>query len=165
MDVIGFLQEENTRLRNLIGSLITNYSTLTRDEVFASVREICDATVNHLDKQHHLLLERLRGKEGYEDLFHRINAARSAVADEVGRLVEVHVDEPEYRSCLADLLKTLERHAAVSDEFYRHVASTLSSPEWDAINESFKAHIFQTGATAEQMTTTHGIQDISIHDR
>lgn len=165
MDVISFLQEENTRLRNLIWTLITNYKTSTRDEVFDSVREICDGIVNHLDKQRHVLLEKLNASSCPEDLMQRLATERSGVSDEIGRLVEVHVDEPEYVECLTAVLRELDEHAAISDEFYRHVATTVKGPEWDAINESFKSHLFQSGMSLETMTTTQGIQDISLNDR
>ncbi len=165
MDVIEYLKEENLRIRKLIQRLITNYRIWSRDEVFDRVREICDGIMVHLNKQDHLLLQHILIHESLKDSVHTVKGARSAVEDEVGRLVEVHVDEPEYVKCLDMVLRQVIDLANASEDLYDGIRKTLSKEESDALTENFKAHLFQSGAGFDAMTTHPGVQDISVNDR
>lgn len=165
MDVIEFLREEALHIRKLLQRLLTNCRFWTRDEVFDRVREVCDATMVHLEKQRHLLLEHVAEHQSMNNELHQTQKEISSVEDELGRLVEVHVDEPEYESCLNALLNRLVQHARVSEDLYDVVRKTLGNEEMAAINEGFKSHIFQSGFSSDAMTSHPGVRDVSVHDR
>src|ERR1700733_5111143 len=100
MNVFEYFPDEEQSIELSLVELTANYEVWSREQVFDRVKLICDNLMGHLKKHDALLLSKLEGSSQLVSLLADYKKDRAAVEEEIGQLVEVHVDEPEYEECL-----------------------------------------------------------------
>jgi hypothetical protein len=137
MNVFEYFAEEEQHMEQSLAELIANYEIWSREQVFDAVKVICDSIKGHLKKQSILLLSKLEGSAQRTGLLDEARNDHDRIEEEIGQLVEVHVDEPNYDEYLRNLLKALKQHIAFSKRLYGGVQRSVSKPELDRLNEEF----------------------------
>jgi hypothetical protein len=138
MNIFDYFDEEESDIEKKLKELTENYEVWTREQVFDRVKAVCDAIMGHLKKQSLLILKNFTpGNEELISLFREAQKDHMVVNEEIGQLVEVHVDEPNYDECLASLLKVMETHIEFSKRLYAGLKANLSTQELDNLNAQF----------------------------
>jgi hypothetical protein len=137
MNVFEYFQGEEQFIELSLVELTANYEVWSREQVFDRVKLICDNLKGHLKKHDVLLLSKLEGSSQLQNLLTDYKKDRAAVEEEIGQLVEVHVDEPEYDDCLVKLLKVVEAHIAFSRQLYEGIQQFATKQELDKLNKQF----------------------------
>jgi len=138
MNIFDYFAEEETDIENKLAELTKNYEVWTREHVFDRVKEVCDAIMGHLKKQSLLLLNNITGGSAeLRALFAEAQKDHMKVQEEIGQLVEVHVDEPNYDEYLRNLLNVLQEHIVFSKRLYAGVQENMSKQELDNLNAQF----------------------------
>jgi len=126
----------------MLEELIKNYPKMTREAAFAQVKGICGAIENHLRKQKTLLIDNLPQDSLDCPILKESENDRAKVSEEMGQLVMVHVDEPEYVGCLSKLLQAVNGHIEFSERFYAHLRKMIPKENLDGINSSLEEEVF-----------------------
>jgi hypothetical protein len=136
MDIFAFLEEEVIDIEKKLNELRDHYSDWSREHVFDRVKLICDAIGAHIKKEKSLLVDNVDVTSSeITTLMTEYNKDRAELTEEVGQLVMVHVDEPEYQECLAKLLKVVEEHVAFSRKFYAKLKEHMTQSQLDLSNQ------------------------------
>src|SRR5262249_4383828 len=114
-----------------------NYRIWTREQVFDRVKEVCGAITGLLKKESSLLLKRLTPSGELATAVREAQSDARRVEDEIGQLVEVHVDEPHYESYLENLLKVMRNHLSFSKKLFATIKEKGSQQEINNINVMF----------------------------
>ncbi|PWU00400.1 MAG: hypothetical protein C5B53_04120 [Candidatus Melainabacteria bacterium] len=133
--VFNYLKEEQDFVIANLRELVKNLPDKNREEVFDEVKLICDKLRGYFKKQSSLLLDELENKGEYSGLIKKTKKTHDRLFDDLENLVMIHVDEPGYRSYLANLLKDCEIYFSASDELFAKLAQTLPKPALKRINE------------------------------
>jgi len=138
MNIFEYFAEEESDIERKLHELTKNYEMWTREQVFDRVKEVCDAIMGHLKKQSLLILQNFTpGTEELRNLFREAQEDHMLVNEEIGQLVEVHVDEPNYDEGLRNLLAVVEKHVAFSKRLYSGLQANLSKQDLDNLNAQF----------------------------
>jgi hypothetical protein len=136
MDIFAFLEEEVLEIEKKINELRENYSEWSREHVFDRVKLICDAIGAHVKKEKSLLVDNVdTSSSEMTALMSEYAKDRARLTEEVGQLVMVHVDEPEYQECLTKLLKAVEEHVSFSRKFYADLKKHMTQSQLDVSNQ------------------------------
>jgi hypothetical protein len=136
MDIFAFLEEEVLDIEKKLKELIENYSEWSREHVFDRVKLICDAIGAHTKKEKALLVENVDTTSSeMQSLMTEYNKDRAKLTEEVGQLVMVHVDEPEYQECLGKLRKVVEEHVTFSRKFYADLKKNMTQSQVELSNQ------------------------------
>ena len=141
MNIFAFFQEEQQDIDEKLRYVTENYATLTREEVFDKVKYIGDAVTGHLKKQEKLLLAHIEKSEKVQPFLEAVQKDRANLEEELGQLVMVHVDEPEYQECLKRLLLIFDDHIKFSNEMYEKLKEFLSAQDLVEINEELNVMV------------------------
>lgn len=138
MNIFDYFAEEESDIEHKLQQLTENYEIWTREQVFDRVKEVCDAIIGHLKKQSLLILKNLTpANDELEKLFREAQNDHMLVNEEIGQLVEVHVDEPNYVESLTALLQVCQKHTQFSKRLYAGLQANLSKQELDNLNAQF----------------------------
>ena len=151
MNIFAFFKEEQQDIEEKLLYVTENYGTLSKEEVFDKVKYIGDAVTGHLKKQEKLLLSHV-DKTGdnavdpakVQPFLDACRKDQSNLKEELGQLVMVHVDEPEYQKCLKKLLLIFEDHIKFSNEMYEKLKDFLSAQDVAEMNEELNVMIHQS---------------------
>jgi hypothetical protein len=135
MDIFSYFDEENRDIEKKLADVTTNYKTYTTEQVFDKVKVVCDSIMAHLKKQENLLLVNIDKTPQIETLLIDCQKDRANIEEEIGQLVMIHVNEPEYDDNLAKLLKAIEQHIAFCRGFYAKLKETVSPEQLEKVNE------------------------------
>lgn len=144
MNIFEYFDEEERDIEAKLEALTANYEIWTREQVFDKVKEVCDAITGHLKKQSTLLVSNIKGHDSLSDLYEAAQRDHRKVEDEIGQLVEVHVDEPGYDEYLKNLLNVLHEHIAFSKKLYADIKAKVEPASLDALNEKFNNMILHS---------------------
>jgi hypothetical protein len=134
-DVFKYLREEQAFILSGLKELVQSFPEKTREEVFDEVKLVCDKLRGYFKKQATLLLDELENRNEYSGLIKKTEKTHDRLSGDLENLVMIHVDEPGYRSYLANLLKDCEMYFSASDELFAQLGTTLSKPVLKRINE------------------------------
>jgi hypothetical protein len=141
MNIFAFFKEEQQDIEEKLKYVTENYGHLSREEVFDKVKYIGDAVTGHLKKQHKLLLSHVEKNEKVQPFLDACQKDASILKEELGQLVMVHVDEPEYEKCLKCLLLIFEDHIKFSNEMYEKLKDFLSEQDVVEMNEELNVMV------------------------
>jgi len=136
MNIFAFFIEEQQEIEDKLKYVTENYGHLSREEVFDKVKYIGDAVTGHLKKQERLLLSHVEKTDEVQPFLAACKKDFSNLKEELGQLVMVHVDEPEYQKCLKRLLLIFEDHIKFSNEMYEKLKDFLSEQDVVEMNEA-----------------------------
>ena len=134
MDIFDYLAEEDKDIENKLKEVTDNYTRWSRERVFDRVKLIGDEIMGHVKKQDHLLIEHVEKTYSTAKWLRESAKDRMAVEDELGQLVMVHVDEPNYEECLAQLLKVVRDHVVFSRRLFAALRVEIPKAEQDSMN-------------------------------
>lgn len=137
MNIFEYFDEEERDIEAKLEALNANYEIWTREQVFDKVKEVCDAIMGHLKKQNALLLNNIKGVPALAGMLADAQKDHLKVQDEIGQLVEVHVDEPGYDEYLKNLLVVLEEHIEFSKRLYENIDKSVNPQDLDNLNAQF----------------------------
>ena len=135
MDIFSYFDEEILDIEKKLTDVTANYKSYTTEQVFDKVKVVCDSIMAHLKKQDSLLLSNIDKTPEIEGLMVGCQKDRAKIEEEIGQLVMVHVNEPEYDDYLANLLKVIEEHMTFSRTFYKNLKQHVSESQLAKINE------------------------------
>ena len=136
MEIFAFLEEEALDIEKKLKELRKNYSQWSREHVFDRVKLICDAIGGHLKKEKDLLTGNVDLHSAQvKELMSEREKDSAKLTEEVGQLVMVHVDEPEYEECLNKLLQAVEQHVSFSRHFYARLKGQMTQGQLDSTNQ------------------------------
>ncbi|MDR3613442.1 MAG: hypothetical protein P4L53_07740 [Candidatus Obscuribacterales bacterium] len=141
MNIFAFFKEEQQDIEEKLKYVTENYGHLSREEVFDKVKYIGDAVTGHLKKQHKLLLSHVEKNEKVQPFLDACQKDASILKEELGQLVMVHVDEPEYEKCLKRLLLIFEDHIKFSNKMYEKLKDFLSEQDVVEMNEELNVMV------------------------
>ncbi len=135
MDIFSYFEEENADIEKKLSDVTTNYNSYSTEEVFDRVKVICDSIMAHLKKQENLLLANIDKTPQITQVLEECQKDRARIEEEIGQLVMIHVNEPEYDDNLAKLLKVIEQHIAFSRTFYSKLKQVVPAAQLEKVNE------------------------------
>jgi hypothetical protein len=141
MNIFAFFKEEQQEIEEKLKYVTEIYGTLSREEVFDKVKYIGDAVTGHLKKQEKLLLSHVEKTEKVQPFLEACQKDANNLKEELGQLVMVHVDEPEYQKCLKKLLLMFEDHIKFSNEMYEKLKDFLSEQDVVEMNEELNVMV------------------------
>lgn len=133
--VFKYLKEEQAFVLSNLQELVQNFRDKSREEVFDDVKLICDKLRGYFKKQSTLVFDELENENEYTGYIKKAKKTHDRLFDDLENLVMVHVDEPGYRSYLANLLKDCEMYFSASDELFDKLAGSLPKQVLKRINE------------------------------
>ena len=142
MEMFSYLKEEEQYIADQLVDTIERYGILTRDVVFEKVKATCAAITAHLQKQETLVLAHIGADPSFKEVLDEAVRNRTALAEEVGQLVMVHIDEPAYTDSLRKLLEKLQKYNQYSVELYSTIENKASKLEITNMASSFQEQMF-----------------------
>jgi hypothetical protein len=135
MDIFSYFDDETRDIEKRLDDVVTNYKNYSTELVFDKVKVICDSIMAHLKKQENLLLVNIDKNEKIESMLPDLQTDRARIEEEVGQLVMIHVNEPEYDTQLASVLKVIRRHIEFSRSFYACLKETVPHEQIEKVND------------------------------
>jgi len=137
MNIFEYFTDEVADIERKLDELTRNYSNWSREQVFDSTKEILDEIGGHLKKQNVLLFQNCADVSKQSDLLAQAQRDHAKIEEEIGQIVEVHVDEPNYDEYLRNLLTTIHEHIAFSKKLYAEIQSRSSETDLASLNAQF----------------------------
>ncbi len=144
MDTFSYFEDELRDIDKKLEDLTTNYKSYTTEEVFDRVKIVCDSIVGHLKKQEHILLVNVDKLPQLESVLQECQKDRARVEEELGQLVMVHVNEPEYDHYLNELRRVIEQHREFCERFYSKLKEELPASALMAADAQLNDMILHT---------------------
>lgn len=138
MDVFDFLKEEQDLIRAELTELVKNFRHKTRERLFDEVKLICDKLRGYVEKQSSLLLTGLPINDDLDSQLKSTQEKREELVGDLNNLLMVHVDEPGYRDCLANMLNRTLDYFTASEELYITIQLYLPKQTRDQMNKDLK---------------------------
>ena len=135
MDIFSYFEDETRDIEKRLDDVVRNYKNYSTGLVFDKVKVICDSIMAHLKKQENLLLANIDKNEKIDSMLPDLQKDRARIEEEIGQLVMIHVNEPEYDKQLASLLEVVRQHIDFSRSFYDCLKETVSKEQLDKVND------------------------------
>ena len=137
MNIFEYFTDEVADIEQKLDELTQNYSNWSKEQVFDRTKEILDEIGGHLKKQNVLLFQNCADVSKQSDLLAQAQRDHAKIEEEIGQIVEVHVDEPGYDEYLKNLLTTIREHIAFSKKLYSEIQSKSSETDLASLNAQF----------------------------
>ena len=156
MDIFSYFEDENRDIEKKLEDVTRNYKSYSTEEVFDKVKVICDSIMAHLKKQENLLLANIDKTPQITKVLEECQTDRAKIEEEIGQLVMIHVNEPEYDDNLAKLLKVIEEHISFSRRFYARLKEVVAPAQLEKVNEQLNQMILHS-ADYNSLQTGSGV--------
>lgn len=135
MDIFSYFDDETHDIEKKLDDVVKNYQHYSTELVFDKVKVICDSIMAHLKKQENLLLANIDKNEKIDPVLTECQTDRAKVEEEIGQLVMIHVNEPQYDEQLAKLLKVIRQHIDFSRSFYARLKESVPEAQIEKVND------------------------------
>ena len=144
MDIFSYFEDETRDIEKKLEDVTVNYKTYSTEVVFDKVKVICDSIMGHLKKQENLLLTNIDKTPQITAILEDCQKDRATVEEEIGQLVMIHVNEPQYDEALAQLLKVIEKHVQFSRAFYAKLKESVPEADLAKINDQLNQMVLHS---------------------
>jgi hypothetical protein len=139
MELFEYLKEEDQIIEDKLNDLIKNFQAKTREEIFDSVKVLCDLIRAIVDKKSTLVTAKLSNIGVEAPLKEEAINDRQTLLEEIESLVMVHVDEPGFDDLLKNLHKRYHSHRNFWFGMEKKLPTILSPNKRSELEANFKS--------------------------
>jgi 5'-3' exonuclease len=149
MKAFDYFKHEESRLEHMLQDLISKMGKIDRDEVLLQSSRISQGLTGHVQLEEQLLLGNLPGNAELDADYKQAAFDRENILDEVGRMTQVHIDEPDFVSVLDRLLAALKEHEEFSTRLFEDIQHYVSQEDLSKIDDTLERKVMRSTEFSE----------------